>query len=38
MLWEMDCAVQGQGKTENTFHELLKQQTSKGKTLHGPCW
>lgn len=30
MLWEMYCVVQGQGRTANTFHELLKEQTWKG--------
>lgn len=30
MLWEMYDVVQGQGRTENTFYELLKEQTWKG--------
>lgn len=37
MLWGMYCVVQGQGRTKNTFHELLKEQTCKGKMLQiGP--
>lgn len=38
MLWVMYRVVQGQGRTANTFHELLKEQTWKGKMLPGPCW
>lgn len=35
MLWEMYCVVKGQGRTANTFHELLKERTWKGKSLRG---
>lgn len=35
MLWEMYCVVKGQGRTANTFHELLNEQTWKGKSLRG---
>lgn len=31
MQWEMYCLVQGQGRTANTVHELLKEQTWKEK-------
>lgn len=36
MLWEMYCVVQGQGRTANTLHELLKEQTWKGKNAALP--
>lgn len=31
MLWEMYCVVQGQERTANTFHELVKNRPGKGK-------
>lgn len=41
MLWEMYCVVKGQGRTANTFHELLKE-PGKGKvcvaSLVGWTW
>lgn len=32
------CCVQGQRRTGNPFHKLLKGQTGEGKMQPGLCW